>query len=322
MRVAVTGAAGFIGSTLVDRLLADGHTVCGIDDLSTGQLSNLDEARTAGLSSPGSFTFVRADITTADFPDVLAAQRPQVVCHLAAQPDVRHSVADPRDDALRNVVGTVTTLEGARRAGAGKVVAATSGGTIYGERGSEPVSERVALAPASPYAAGKGAVELYLAAFAAMYGLAWTALALGNVYGPRQDPGGEAGVVTQFASALLAGRPTVVYGDGSALRDYVYVDDAVDAFARALGSSGNGRRLNVGTGRPTSVTELHTLVAAATGRPDTPVFAPPRTGEIGAIVLDPTAARRALGWTPWTGLPEGIAATVGWLRAGGAGRRG
>jgi UDP-glucose 4-epimerase len=228
---------------------------------------------------------------------------------------VRISVADPARDVATNVLGTVHVLEGARRGGARKLVFASSGGSIYGSPARLPVSERFAVAPASPYAAGKAAGELYLGAWRQMYGLTFTSLALGNVYGPRQDPHGEAGVVAIFCGSMLAGEPTRVYGDGRQTRDYVYVDDVVDAFVRAL-SGGDGRRFNIGTGRQTTDIELHSLVAAACGAPDTPAHAPARIGDLRAIALDPTAARGGLGWTPFTPLPEGVARTVAWFRAG------
>lgn len=310
MRVLVTGAAGFIGSTLVDRLLADGHGVVGLDDLSRGRLENL-----AAAGRCDRFAFERFDVTDRRLPDLLARVRPEVVCHLAAQIDVRVSVADPLLDARLNVLGTINLLESARRAGARKVVFTSSGGSIYGEPEVLPVDERAPIDPHSPYAAGKAAGELYLGCYRRLYGLATTSLALGNVYGPRQDPHGEAGVVAIFATALLEGRPTKIYGDGTATRDYVYVEDVVEAFVRACGPVGEGRRFNIGTGIETSVSALHTLVAAAVGAPDTPTYAEPRVGELQTIALDCTAARDQLGWEPRTDMRASVRATVDWVRA-------
>ncbi|MCW2725816.1 MAG: NAD-dependent epimerase/dehydratase [Frankiales bacterium] len=309
MRVLVTGVAGFIGSHLTDRLLAEGHEVVGLDDLSAGALVNLTEARRAK-----EFRFSRFDVADPALSDLVAHERPEVVCHLAAQMDVRKSVADPTYDARVNVLGTVNVLEASRRAGVRKVVFASSGGTIYGQPAKLPVGERAGLMPCSPYGAAKAAAETYLATYGRLYGLDWTSLALGNVYGPRQDPHGEAGVVAIFARALLAGRPTLVFGDGTAERDYVYVDDVVDAFVRALGEAGRCRRLNVGTGVGTTVRGLHTLLAEAVGTPDTPEFRPARRGELQAITLENGGIRRALGWEPFTSLSDGLRSTVDWVR--------
>ncbi|GAC1328805.1 MAG: hypothetical protein NVSMB13_16140 [Mycobacteriales bacterium] len=220
-RIMVTGAAGFIGSNLVDRLLAEGHQVEAVDDLSTGRLENLAEARKVNADRAGAFSFTRFDITDPGLASVVARVQPEVICHLAAQIDVRVSVADPLADARLNVLGTINVLEAARLAGVRKVVFTSSGGSIYGEPTRLPVSERAGLDPRSPYAAGKAAGELYLGTWRAMYGLSYTALALGNVFGPRQDPHGEAGVVAIFATALLEGRPTTIFGDGTSSRDYV-----------------------------------------------------------------------------------------------------
>jgi UDP-glucose 4-epimerase len=318
VRIVVTGGAGFIGSTLVDRLLAEGHDTTAVDDLSTGRMANLARARDRSRPGGARFRFVRADVAGPDAVDIIAREAPEVICHLAAQPSVRLSVAAPAADAHTNVTGTVTVLEAARRAGVRKVVFASSGGSIYGDRGTTAVTERAALAPACPYAAAKVAGEYYLTAFRTMYGLQTTALALANVYGPRQDPTGEAGVIALFTAALLAGRRTQVFGDGRAVRDYLYVDDAVDAFVRALGPAADGRRLNIGTGVGTSVLTLRSRLAELTGVTEAPEHLPARTGEVAYNVLDPSAARRALGWQPFTDLAEGTALTVQALRGTGS----
>ncbi|WP_102141715.1 NAD-dependent epimerase/dehydratase family protein [Mycobacterium hubeiense] len=309
MRTLVTGAAGFIGSTLVDRLLADGHTVVGLDDLSTGSAANLAKAE-----QHADCDFVKADIVDADLIGLLADAKPEVVYHLAAQISVRVSVDDPPFDASVNVVGTVRLAEAARRAGVRKVIHTSSGGSIYGTPPTYPTSEAIPTDPASPYAAGKVAGEVYLNTFRNLYGLDCSHIAPANVYGPRQDPHGEAGVVAIFAKALLAGRPTKIFGDGTDTRDYVYVDDVVDAFVRASGDQGGGQRFNVGTGVETSVRQLHTAIAKALGAPDDPEFHPPRLGDLKRSCLDISAAEQVLGWRPQVTLDDGIARTVAFFR--------
>ncbi|HWB65340.1 MAG TPA: NAD-dependent epimerase/dehydratase family protein [Mycobacteriales bacterium] len=308
MRTLVTGAAGFIGSHLVDRLLHDGHEVVAVDDLSRGRLENLADAATSDR-----YRFEQADITTMAVRRLIADAAPDVLFHLAAQVDVRVSVADPLLDARLNLLGTLNLLEASQQAGVGKFIFTSSGGSIYGSPESLPAAETTAVDPHSPYAASKAAGELYLAAYGHMHNLPSTSLALGNVYGPRQDPHGEAGVVAIFGTALLEGRPTRIFGDGTSTRDYVYVADVVDAFVRAM-SAGIGKRFNIGTGIATPVRRLHTLVAEAVGAADAPELAPPRMGELQAIALDPTAAAEQLGWRPATDLATGVAATVEWLR--------
>jgi UDP-glucose 4-epimerase len=309
MRTLVTGAAGFIGSTLVDRLLADGHTVVGVDDLSSGRSENLGQAE-----RHAEFEFAKADIVDADLIGLLADTGPEVIFHLAAQISVRHSVDDPPFDATVNVVGTVRLAEAARRAGVRKVVHTSSGGSIYGAPPSYPTSEDAPTDPASPYAAGKVAGEVYLNTFRNLYGLECSHIAPANVYGPRQDPHGEAGVVAIFAQALLAGRPTRIFGDGTDTRDYVFVDDVVDAFVRASGEAGGGQRFNVGTGVETSVRQLHTAIASAVRAPDDPEFHPPRLGDLKRSCLDISRAESVLGWRPTVKLDEGVARTVEFFR--------
>jgi UDP-glucose 4-epimerase len=309
MRTLVTGAAGFIGSTLVDRLLADGHSVVGVDDLSSGRIANLDRAH-----RHSDFEFTEADIVGDNLIALLAATGPEVVFHLAAQIDVRRSVADPQFDASVNVVGTVRLAEAARRADVRKVVHTSSGGSIYGTPPTYPTSETVPTDPASPYAAGKVAGEIYLNTFRHLYGLQCSHIAPANVYGPRQDPHGEAGVVAIFAQALLSGRPTKVFGDGSNTRDYVFVDDVVDAFVKASGPAGGGQRFNVGTGVETSDRQLHSVVAAAVGAPDEPEVAPPRLGDLKRSCLDISRAGAVLGWRPHVELDEGVRRTVAYFR--------
>ena len=310
MRILVTGAAGFIGSNLVDRLLDDDHEVVGIDNLSHGTRANLPDSE---LGAGRGFSFIEADVTDPRFVETVADV--EVICHLAAQIDVRVSVRDPIEDARLNVLGTINVLEAARQAGVRKVVFASSGGSIYGEPKKLPVDETAPVNPLSPYAASKVCGETYLGMYHALYGLETTALAPSNVYGPRQDPYGEAGVVAVFGNALLRGRQATIFGDGSAVRDYVYVDDLTDAFARAIGDVGDGRRFHIGTGVGTSVRDLHTAVAAVAGAADNPIFGTPRLGELQAIVLNVDAARDRLGWMPQTTLGAGLAKTLDWIRS-------
>lgn len=313
-RVLVTGGAGFIGSRLADALVADGCAVTVVDDLSTGKLVNLTAARAAGAA------FHQLDIAHDDLAGLVDQTRPQVVLHLAAQMDVRHSVVDPLHDATVNVLGTVRLLEACRHHGVDKLVFATSGGCIYGEPAvSElPVAEDHPGHPESPYGASKRSVEEYLHTYDALCGLEWTSLALGNVYGPRQDPWGEAGVVSIFGGRMLDDQPVTIYGDGGQTRDFVFVDDVVDAFRAAM-SSGHGMRLNIGTGQQTSVSELHAALAAVTGARRPPVHAAERAGELRHIALDVQRAATELGWKPSTSLREGLTATVEWLRTGVSG---
>jgi UDP-glucose 4-epimerase len=302
VRVLVTGAAGFIGSHLVDRLAADGHEVVGVDDMSTGH--NISE--TADVR--------RMDVADPALVPLTAGYRPEVVCHLAAQVSVRASVADPAHDARVNVLGTANTLAAARAAGARKVVFASSC-AVYGVPDALPVPVDAPLRPRSPYAASKVSGEIYAEMYKALHDLDHTTLVLANVYGPRQSPEGEAGVISIFSDALIAGKPTQIYGDGKNTRDYVYVLDVVDAFARACGERGGGGRFNVGTGVQTNDRDLHTLVAAAAGAPDEPRFAPARLGDLPAMAVDPGPARDELGWAPRTDLRTGLAATVSWARS-------
>jgi UDP-glucose 4-epimerase len=316
MRVFVTGAAGFIGSTLVDRLLADGHQVIGLDNLSTGSAANLEQARRLYGSSPGRFTFIRGDVLAPELTHIVAAVKPDAVLHLAAQADIRASVADPEYDARTNVLGTIKLLEACRRGEVSRIVYAASGGSRYGTRTRLPVAEDTPIEPQSPYAAAKVAGELYAQVYAQMYGLAAVSLALANVYGPRQNPHGEAGVVAIFGNAVITGRPATVFGDGQSTRDYVYVDDAVDAFVRAaVADPAITGVFNIGTGRQTTVNELHGLIAAAAGGALPPRYSAVRTGEVRAIALDGTKAGNQLGWRPAVDIVEGVRRTVAWLRA-------
>jgi UDP-glucose 4-epimerase len=311
MRVLVTGGAGFIGSNLVDRLLAEGCDVDVIDDLSTGTLTNLAEAR---AQRSRKFTFHRLDVRSPQLGDLVAHRRPEVIFHLAAQVDVRASIARPMFDAEVNVLGTLNLCEAALTAGTRKVVLAGSGGTRYGIPEGLPVRESHAQRPVSPYGVSKKAAGDYLHYYREVRGLEYTELALANVYGPRQDPGGEAGVVAIFAGQMLAGRRPNIYGDGEQTRDYLYVDDAVDAFVRAT-EKGGGLLVNIGTGVETTVRDLYDRIAALTGYAETPHLAPARMGDLERSCLDPGRAAIHLGWKPWTELDEGLGLTVDWFRA-------
>lgn len=316
MRYLVTGAAGFIGSTLVDRLLVEGHEVVGVDNFVGGLPANLDQALRFNRLHPGRFTFLKADIQAPELAGIVAGANPDAVCHLAAQVDLRASVSDPQFDARTNVLGTINVLEASRQAGVRRFVYAASGGSRYGAPASLPVDETAELNPLSPYAAAKVAGEMYVRAYAGMYGLAPICLGLANVYGPRQNPYGEAGVIAVFGSRMISGRPVTVYGDGTATRDYVYVDDVVDAFVRAgrapLSTVGT---YNVGTGQQATVAEVHRVISEfLDGAPD-PCHEAARTGELHEIALDARKAQQELGWKPAVDLVEGIHRTMRWLRA-------
>jgi len=315
MRALVTGGAGFIGSNLVDRLLAESYEVDVVDDLSNGSLANLADAR----ASNGSLRFHNLDVRSNDFVDLVGHRRPEVIFHLAAQADVRVSVERPVFDAEVNILGTIRALEGARAGGTTKIVFAASGGTLYGEPDDAdlPVDEHQPHRPLSPYGVSKKSAIDYLVAYRELHGIEFTALALANVYGPRQDPHGEAGVVAIFAGNLVAGRPCVIFGDGSQTRDYVYVDDVVDAFARAA-RRGDGLVLNIGTGQETSVSRLYEIVAAAASSDLEPRHEPARPGELKRSALDPRRAALHLGWKPWTSVETGIASVVRYVGQAGS----
>lgn len=311
MKALVTGGAGFIGSTLTDRLLVEGWDVDVVDDLSTGNLANLAEARTAGS---GRFSFHRLDVRSPAITDLIAHRKPDVVYHLAAQADVRVSVARPAFDAEVNVIGTLNVCQGALAAGTKKVVFASSGGTIYGTPEHLPVREGHPQRPESPYGVAKKAAGDYLHYYRQVHGLEYTALAFANVYGPRQDPHGEAGVVAIFIGLLLDKRRATIYGDGKQTRDFVYVDDVVDALVRAA-DKGTGLVINVGTGVETSVNELYDAIASAVGVSEPATYAAARPGELERSALDPGRAEIHLGWKPFTTLEDGIGTTLAWFRA-------
>jgi len=295
----VTGGAGFIGSNLVDALLERGDEVHVLDDLSKGRRENVADA---------------ARLHVVDVRDPGAAfdeARPEVVFHLAAQADVRVSVERPDHDADVNVLGTVRVLEGARRHGA-RVVFASTGGAIYGECDG-PAPEDAPRLPLAPYGASKLCGEEYLATWNRLYGTAHVALRFGNVYGPRQEPHGEAGVVAIFMGLLQEGGSPKIYGDGRQTRDYVYVGDVVDALLRAAGHDGGGV-FNVGTGVETSVLELYRAIVAATGLEREPEHVDARLGELQRSVLDPSLAERELGWRPRRSLADGLRATWSWVQ--------
>jgi UDP-glucose 4-epimerase len=307
----VTGGAGFIGSHLCDRLLAEGHRVVAVDDLSTGRIANLSEARSYGKE----FTFFNMDLRAKGLLPLFERHRPEVVMHLGAQASVPVSMEDPMHDASVNVMGSLNVLECARRTGARKVVYAASGGTLYGDPRKLPVKETAlgGARPVSPYGVSKKVVIDYLAFYERYHGVEWTALALANVYGPRQDPKGEAGVIAIFSSQMLAGTAPTIFGDGNQTRDYVFVDDVVHAFALAA-ERGNGRVVNVGTAVETSVNGLYRMLSEITAFTREPGHGPARPGDLRRSVLDISLAEDALGWRPWTHLEDGLGETVAYLK--------
>jgi len=304
MRTLVTGGAGFIGSHLVDALVVRGDDVTIVDDLSGGR-----EANVAGVLAAGA-RLVRADIRDgAALAQVVAAARPETIFHLAAQVDVRVSLADPAFDARTNVEGTINVLEAARTAGAARVVFSSTGGAMYGETDVLPTPETAEALPMAAYGQSKLCAERYLGLYERLYGLSTIALRFGNVYGPRQDPHGEAGVIAIFCGKLREGGRPKIFGDGTQTRDYIYVGDLVRALLHA-GDARDGGVINVGTEEETSVLEIVRLLAAlhGPGAPD-PQFAPARLGEIDRSCLDATRARELLGWRASTPIGDGLRRT-------------
>jgi UDP-glucose 4-epimerase len=311
MRVLVTGGAGFIGSHLTDALLARGDDVAVVDDLSSGRVARLDPQ--AALHKVSITDAVSLNAVTAAFG-------PEIICHLAAQIDVVASVAAPAVDAQVNVVGTVNVLEAARLAGA-RVIFASSGGALYGRDAPIPSLEDVLPLPESPYGIAKYCAEQYIGLYNRLHGTRHSVLRLANVYGPRQDPAGDAGVITIFCASALAGRQPTIYGDGTQTRDYVYVGDTVRAFLAAADSHRPGT-WNIGSATELTVLDLVTIIAGVAGHPVTPLFGAPRPGELlrSAVAVERAAAE--LGWRPTVTLTEGVGRVYHWIEAGAPDREG
>ena len=304
MKIAVTGGAGFIGSHVAEACLGAGHEVLVLDDLSSGKRHQV----------PAAATFHQVDIQDPAVKEIFARERPEILIHHAAQMDVRRSVAEPAFDARVNILGLINLLEAGRVAGLRRVLFASSGGAAYGEQDEFPAPETHRLEPVSPYGVSKRAGELYLSCFGAMYGLEWVAMRYANVYGPRQDPHGEAGVVAIFSEKLLAGEEPTINGDGKQTRDYVYVGDLVRANRALVGSAYCGP-LNFGTGVETDVNRLFGLLCKACGVSVPERHGPAKPGEQRRSSISPRLAAELIGWRPEVDLPTGLARTVEFFRA-------
>ncbi len=304
MKILVTGGAGFIGSWVADAYISEGHGVLVLDDLSSGVLENI----------PDKAEFVKGDIRDRDFVDtVLSNYKPDIVNHHAAQIDVRKSVEDPAYDAGINIIGTLNLLESSVKNGAKRFIFASTGGAIYGEPDVIPADEKTPPMPISPYGTSKYAVEKYLEYYRYIYSLDYVALRYANVYGPRQNPHGEAGVIAIFCSRILAGRPCLIFGDGGQTRDYVYACDVARSNVLALGAPSGS--YNIGTGIEASVNELVEELAIAAGIEFGVEYADARAGEVQRISLDAKLAGEVLGWKPGIYLKEGIKNTWEWFKA-------
>ncbi len=304
MKVLVTGGAGFIGSHVCDQFLRAGHEVIALDNLSSGKRENLDpRVRLAVL-----------DIRSPEAAELIRSERPHAICHLAAQMDVRRSVEDPRFDADANILGMLNLLEAARVSGVKKFIFSSTGGAIYGEQDVFPAPESHATRPVSPYGVSKASGELYLGYYRAQYGLSYVALRYANVYGPRQNPHGEAGVVAIFAQRLVAGSPCTIFGDGGQTRDFVFGPDVARANLLAFEKDYVGA-VNIGTGIETDINRLFTLLAEAAGSNIQAQHAPGKPGEQRRSCIDAGLARKVLGWEPTVGLADGLRQTVEFFRA-------
>ena len=304
MKVLVTGGAGFIGSHVVEALLAGGHAVSVVDNLSSGRRANL----------PAAARLIELDIRDPRLAEVFEQERPDWVAHHAAQVDVRRSVADPLLDADINVRGGLNVLESARRAGVRRFVYASTGGAVYGEPEYLPVDERHPINPLSPYGASKHALEHYLYLYQQNFGLAYVVLRYPNVYGPRQDPHGEGGVIAIFTDRLLRGAPITIYGDGEQTRDFTFVEDCARANRLALENPAAGGIYNLGTGQATSINQVFATLKDVTRYPLAANYGPAKVGETRFIYSDASRARTELGWQPEVDLRAGLARTVAHFR--------
>jgi UDP-glucose 4-epimerase len=304
VRILVTGGAGFIGSNVADRFLELGHEVAVFDDLSTGFREFLDPR----------VTFYRGDLADAGAVERCVADfRPELVDHHAAQIDVRKSVCDPLWDARVNILGSIALLQACTRHGVRKIVYASTGGALYGEGRELPATEDHAVNPESPYGTSKHTVEHYLYMWRLLHGLDYTVLRYPNVYGPRQNPHGEAGVNAIFIGLMLEGKPPRIFGDGTAVRDYLFVTDVVDANVLAL-TKGSGEKFNLGTGVGTSVNDIVHRLQDIIGFRGAAIYDAPRPGEIQRIYLDASRARHVLGWEARVEFTDGLQRTVEWTR--------
>ena len=304
MKILVTGGAGFIGSNVVDALVKDGHEVAVLDNLSTGKEENINPE----------VKFYNIDLLDMESLELAFREfKPDIVNHHAAQIDVRKSVEDPAFDAETNIIGSINLFELSINYGVRRIIFSSTGSELYGELSNLPASEDTPIEPLSPYEVAKYCVENYLNYFKRLYGIERVILRYANVYGPRQDPLGEAGVVAIFTGKILKGEKPVIYGDGTQTRDYIFVEDVVKANVLAL--EGKEGIYNIGTGRETSVNELTEIFSKVLGHEIKPEYAPPRKGEVSRISLDGEKAKRELGFVPNYSLPEGIRKTIEWYNS-------
>jgi UDP-glucose 4-epimerase len=313
MRILITGGAGFVGSHVVDRMIAGGHSVEVVDDLSTGHRESVNPRATLHV----------CDIRSPRLAEIVDAFRPDAVVHVAAQASVARSVADPTLDASINLLGTIALLQACERASVSRLVYTSTGGAAYGDTDVLPTPEDHPARPSSPYGVSKVSAERYLDCWSGLCGISTLTLRLANVYGPRQDPHGEAGVVAIFSGRLVRGEPCIVNGDGEQTRDYVYVGDVADAAERAIGNAAATGVVNIGTGIQTSVNVIYRRLAAVAGVTTPATHGPAKPGEQRRSVLDAGRAKQVLGWAPATTLDGGLATTFGYFKdqAAAAGRR-